>query len=357
MGLFGGDELERLEKKGDLTGLVEMLRRERNKARIDEISRVIMKFGDRAVPHLLDLSTSDDNEEFHKGSRIILGMGKDIVPRLAAAVNEKDKDWEYRASAVRALSRIGDGRAAEPLRRAARSDARRSPLLLNQIAIALRELGDDTGIEVLIDCLDEADGPLQTGLYNAALEEIAGQKFGPDAAKWRQWLAAQRGVDKPAPEAVDLDDPPAPIMEENPVAKNNGDGELEKLAAYFHVFELTVTPEAPGRFRVDDPTNKLMTTTVVEKDGYFCLTSGYILGPLAGQRPDILTMVVCDMNKGSSLTRYYIDDDADLAMTAVLMQPVNPDSFATFMRLWGLDLISIHRGQIGEALGKFVRSK
>ena len=126
------DDIKRMERKGDVKGLVDALKNARA-SRI-EVSIALNKMKDvKAVDPLIQI-LNDKNPEVRSSAAIILGdIGdkKEVEPLILAlkiAVSNL-----VRGAAARALGKIGDVRAVEPLTRALSDPDRYARLVAQEV--------------------------------------------------------------------------------------------------------------------------------------------------------------------------------------------------------------------------------
>lgn len=122
----------------------------------------LAKIGQSAVPRLIEALNDKDGYVRDVAAKALgkIGDGRAVEPLIHAMqyrdeqVYEDDEDSEARASAAIALGRIGDTRAFEPLAKAVSDD----DLQLSWYAIeALGMIGDPRAISILIDSLEHPD--------------------------------------------------------------------------------------------------------------------------------------------------------------------------------------------------------
>ena len=145
--------------------LIETFRR----CRAEDIAVSIGKIDFQALLDLLDLEDTDSNIAVIRVATA-LGVLKNAraVPRLLSLLH--DKDWRVRTASARALGKIGDRRAAEPLIDALQRDVQ--PDVRSSAAEALGRLKDPRAIESLINALNDKAHYVRENAVNA-LEEIA----------------------------------------------------------------------------------------------------------------------------------------------------------------------------------------
>lgn len=166
----------------------------------------------RAVEPLISF-LQDKNKSVRNAAVIALGEAKDLraVEPLIAAL--KDKDSDVRNTVVEALMEIKDPRVVEPLISAlkdkdvsVRSNAERALVKIGKptvdllIAVlmdtnadirrratyVLADIKDPRAIGPLIVVLQDNDKDVQLAA-TYALQQITGQDFGEDPAKWQKW--------------------------------------------------------------------------------------------------------------------------------------------------------------------------
>lgn len=126
---LSNDDIERMEREGDVKGLIDALKKGRP-SRIDA-SIALSKMKDvRAVDPLIQI-LNDEDPEVRSSAAIILGdIGdKKAVEPLIQAL----KDTEARTRAVTALGKIGDVRAVEPLTRTLSDPDRYARLVAKEV--------------------------------------------------------------------------------------------------------------------------------------------------------------------------------------------------------------------------------
>jgi len=145
------DDIERMEREGDVKGLIDALKKGRS-SRIDA-SIALSKMKDvKAVDPVIQL-LNDEDPEVRFSAAIILGEigDKKAVEPLIQAL----EDTKARAIAAQALGKIGDVKAVEPLILALKIDA--SNLVRGAAARALGEIGDMRAVEPLTQALSDPD--------------------------------------------------------------------------------------------------------------------------------------------------------------------------------------------------------
>ena len=95
----------------------------------------------------------------------------------------KDENWRVRKYSARALGKIGDTRALEPLIAVLKNDKLNVRI---DAAEALGNIGDTRAVESLIAALKD-EHPWIYENAAEALEKITGQDFWEDGAKWQEW--------------------------------------------------------------------------------------------------------------------------------------------------------------------------
>jgi HEAT repeat protein len=168
MNLFGPPNIEKMEAKRDIKGLIKALSHKQDRTRW-EAATALGKLGDaRAVEPLITALKDNNNIVRNRAAEALgkLGDARAVEP-LVAAHKDKDKDvrfraidalvklgdsravellsneldswdWMTRSNAARALGDLGDARAVEPLRAALKDEARDVRL---EAAKALERIG------------------------------------------------------------------------------------------------------------------------------------------------------------------------------------------------------------------------
>ena len=179
-----------LAKIGDeraVEPLIEALK-DTNKEVCGRAATELAKIGDeRAVEPLIDVLNDKDWGNRYAAALALAEIGNEqVVEPLIAAL--KDDKWKVRYITASALGTIGDERAIEPLI-VALSD--NSEDVREATATALGKIGDIQAVESLILTLKD-QGSLVRRSAAWALEQIAGQDFGEDTDRWKQWWQDQK---------------------------------------------------------------------------------------------------------------------------------------------------------------------
>jgi HEAT repeat protein len=182
--------------------------------------------GERAaIPALLDILATGETMDGPKptrgwksamnspqlftGAAILLGRfaEKRAVPSILKLIEKREECSPALAGyAIQALARIGDRSAiaaikpylqpyapgAKPWRE---TNTDETYAVQAAAAHALAELGDRSGLPVLIGFLD-SDRAVVRDYAQRLLEQITGRRFGKDSARWSNWI---RGESTPAP--------------------------------------------------------------------------------------------------------------------------------------------------------------
>jgi HEAT repeat protein len=137
--------------------------------RAEDIAVSIGKIDFQALLDLLDLKDTDSNLSVITVA-MALGVLKDAraVPCLLVLLD--DEDWRVRTASARALGKIGDRRAAEPLIDALQGDVQADVRIT--AAKALGRLKDPRAVEPLINALNDKAHYVRENAVNA-LDEIA----------------------------------------------------------------------------------------------------------------------------------------------------------------------------------------
>jgi HEAT repeat protein len=137
--------------------------------RAEDIAVSIGKIDFQALLDLLDLKDTDSNLSVIRVA-MALGVLKDAraVPRLLVLLD--DEDWRVRTASARALGKIADRRAAEPLIDALQGDVQAD--VRSTAAEALGRLKDPRAVEPLINALNDKAHYVRENAVNA-LYEIA----------------------------------------------------------------------------------------------------------------------------------------------------------------------------------------
>lgn len=108
-----------------------------------------------------------------------IGDTRAVEPLIQAL---RDEDWEVRSGAARALGEIGDARAVEPLIQTLFKEKDFNPALdvrdfvREEVALALGKIGDARAIEPLIHLLNHKDSNVRKAAKEA-LEKIKAEKI------------------------------------------------------------------------------------------------------------------------------------------------------------------------------------
>jgi hypothetical protein len=114
---------------------------------------------------------------------------KASVPVLIGIVGDDSQDPALHRAACRALGRIGDAAATDPLRDAMK---RRDFQAVPAAFLALVALGDTMSVGLAIDRVDPDLERYTGGSLVPELERITGMKYGADRAAWRAWWEKAR---------------------------------------------------------------------------------------------------------------------------------------------------------------------
>jgi len=165
--------------------LVRAVATERNEEwRLKLLQPLLARQDPRAIEGLLPVQANQNGLAALMIESLAPYRGEKIVDALIAALAESDLDG--REAAAGALGRQGDARAVPALLQAVRTDTTRVRL---KAIRSLGELKDTQAITPLIAALAEPGTRIKTAAA-AALQDITGQDFGEDPAKWRQWWEA-----------------------------------------------------------------------------------------------------------------------------------------------------------------------
>jgi HEAT repeat protein len=154
-GLLGPPNIEKLEAKRDVQGLIKALGYRKSSAIRKAAARALGQIKDtRAVEPLIG-ALKDEDRDVQEAAVDVLGQIGDtraVEPLIAAL---KDGNWEVvLLAAARALGKIGDARAVEPLVVALKdsgSDSRRAAAA----AVALGQIRDARAVEPLVAALKD----------------------------------------------------------------------------------------------------------------------------------------------------------------------------------------------------------
>jgi len=122
---------------------------------------------------------------FSSGKKAMQQIG---CPELIVVLQDQRKDPEVRKNAAKALGKIKDPRAVEPLIATLKdkdSDVRW------HAARALEKIQDPRAVEPLIATLKDKDSEVRWHAAEA-LEKITKEHFGREVAKWEEWLKKQK---------------------------------------------------------------------------------------------------------------------------------------------------------------------
>ncbi|MFN2302811.1 MAG: HEAT repeat domain-containing protein [Anaerolineales bacterium] len=183
MALFGSPDVSQLFSKKDIKGLIKALRYQKDwfvrseaasclgnlmdklateplilalsdkeKKVQESAAQALGKIGDpKAVAPLFDMIRNISGYHYEKPAQAILEIGPSAFDALLIGL--KDVDWRIRATAARALGKIGDPKAVQLLISALMDKRDIVPRI--EAANALGQIGDILAVEVLIGTLDE----------------------------------------------------------------------------------------------------------------------------------------------------------------------------------------------------------
>jgi len=156
MPLFGPPDVDKLQAKRDIPGLIKALGYEKDPGVCSRAARALGRIGDPALEPLARAL----HDRKHRGRLYAAGVlgqigGTRASESLAAALNDKDESVPVRLAAAKALVEIGDARAVEPLIGMLESG---DVWLRGGAAEALGKTGDARAVEPLIAALDR-DSP------------------------------------------------------------------------------------------------------------------------------------------------------------------------------------------------------
>ncbi|MBU6996398.1 MAG: HEAT repeat domain-containing protein [Theionarchaea archaeon] len=143
--------IDKMEKKKDVAGLIEMLRRNdwtlRRKA-----ATALEKVGAPAVEAVI-IALEDENRYVRRMAALILGTIRDrrAVEPLIAVLG--DQDTNVRRCAAESLGKLKDKRAIEPLVLALREEKDSVRWI---IALALQKLGGEKEVDSLMGALEDS---------------------------------------------------------------------------------------------------------------------------------------------------------------------------------------------------------
>ena len=130
----------------------------------------------------------DKNMEVRADAAYALGqLGPAGVPTLCDALQNQDS-WWVRDRAARALGAVKDPRAVPALHAALKAESRQ---VRRSAAWALSQIRDITALEPLIAAMGDKDQFVQYQIAKS-LENISGQTYGNDQAKWQAWYNANK---------------------------------------------------------------------------------------------------------------------------------------------------------------------
>jgi HEAT repeat protein len=154
--------IERLEQKQDIEGLIKALDHPDNKVRRGA-TEALDRMGEPAVEPLI-AALKDGDRSRRLAVAKVLGQSSDpraLEPLIAAL---KDEDWLVRSATARALGRIGDTRVVEPLIAALKD----TDYHVRDSAVgALGEIGDPSAVEPLIAALKDKNGKVRWSVIYA----------------------------------------------------------------------------------------------------------------------------------------------------------------------------------------------
>lgn len=157
MPLFGPPNVEKLKAKGDVKGLIKALRYEKDYRVRRDAAKALGKIGDaRAVEPLIHALKDHRYDVWTSAAWALGGMGKAAVDPLIPLL--KDKDSSARAAAARALGWIRDARVVDLLIQALMD---KDTSVRVHVAGALGQIGDPRAVEPLIRALKDEDGRVQ----------------------------------------------------------------------------------------------------------------------------------------------------------------------------------------------------
>jgi HEAT repeat protein len=185
-----------------------------------------------AVPKLVETLHGSDANEMISAARALASMhAKEAASSLRACLDHEDPDvvqWS-----ARALARIGD-RESIPAMKRALEDAY-FPETKIDLSIALGDLGDSTGIPVLVEHLRYRDAVLRT-YASEGLMRLTGHYFGylprgnpkdreSGADRFEAWWASARDTFRPLPPPAEV--PPPIQAKADDLALNLGGSDLK----------------------------------------------------------------------------------------------------------------------------------
>jgi HEAT repeat protein len=196
MPLFGPPNVEKLQEKGNLAGLIKALGYQKDGSVREKAAKALGEMGDAQAVEPLITALKDSDVDVRRAAVEALGQSGDAraVDPLGAAL--KDSDTDVRRAAAEALGQSGDAGAVDPLG-AALED---SDVDVRQAAAeALGQSGDARAVDPLIAALkDSAVDVQQTAA--GALAQIAEENTDKDL-KYQAALALAEIDD---PRAVNL---------------------------------------------------------------------------------------------------------------------------------------------------------
>ncbi|MBU7024833.1 MAG: HEAT repeat domain-containing protein [Theionarchaea archaeon] len=149
--------VEKMEKKKDVDGLIETLRRD-NWTHRRKAAAALERIGAPAVEALIT-ALEDENRYVRRMTALILGAIKDrraVEPLIKAL---KDRDTNVRRYAADSLGKLKDKRAIEPLILALKEEKDSVRWI---IALALQKLGGEKRIDALMQTLENGQDLLET---------------------------------------------------------------------------------------------------------------------------------------------------------------------------------------------------
>jgi bilin biosynthesis protein len=153
--------VEKMEKKRDVDGLIEILRRD-NWTHKRKAAAALERIGAPAVEALI-IALEDENRYVRRMAALILGTIKDrraVEPLIKAL---KDRDTNVRRYAADSLGKLKDKRAIEPLILALKEEKDSVRWI---IALALQKLGGEKRIDTLMQTLESRQDLFETAEKN-----------------------------------------------------------------------------------------------------------------------------------------------------------------------------------------------
>jgi HEAT repeat protein len=196
MPLFGPPDVEKLQDKGNLAGLIKALSYQKDGSVREKAAKALGEIGDAQAVEPLITALKDSDKDVRRAAVEALGQSGDAraVDPLGAAL--QDSDTDVRRAAAAALGQSGDARAVDPLGAALKdndTDVRRAA------AEALGGSGDARAVDPLIAALKDGAVDVQQAVAGA-LAQIAEENTDKDL----KYQAALSLAEIDDPRAVNL---------------------------------------------------------------------------------------------------------------------------------------------------------